>query len=519
VSKSPVEMGWARGRSWLIRNVAGMAFGAFLLLAAGPGFAESNQTVVRTVIAPVAAGDEPIVVTTHRVVAAHGLLSYVARAGRIIIRNEETGEIHGRIFFVSYTVPASGSKRPILFAWNGGPTVPSNLINMEGFGPRRLTGQGMVDNAETLLAESDLVFFDPIETGFSRPEKPEFAPEFLNMKGDVATTAEFIRAFRARFGADEQPLFVGGESYGAFRAAAVSDFLSQRGVKLAGTILISGDIPNIPMPIPFYNAMHVPARTATAFHYHKLPPELMRDRDTTLRQVNDWITSQYMPALTNIEHLGAAERETIAQSLARYTGLSPDRIDRRTLVVGVNDYRAEFFGGDGTRILAGLDTRILQSGPSYYARGDQVDEYLRGELGYATDLAYSPFEKGYMSTPGPLRRPNYRQWLYNQDGVTPEIVARVSDDGEVTLLARNNPPWIIDAMRRDSELKVFVATGRFDPLNMCEGDVAATATLAPSLSTRIVNRCYEGGHVMYRDEPVRVQMSHDLAEFIHLAAR
>ena len=515
----PVEWRWRRGWSRLMENAAGMAFGALLLFAAGSGFGESSQNAAKTVIAPLAPGDEPIVVTLHHVVTAHGLLSYEARAGRIMIRNEETGEIRGRIFFVSYTVPAGGSKRPIFFAWNGGPTVPSNLINMEGFGPRRLTGQGMVDNAETLLAESDLVFFDPVETGFSRPEKPEFAPEFLNMKGDVATTAEFIRAYRARFGAEEQPLFVGGESYGAFRAAAVSDFMTRRGVKLAGTILISGDIPNIPMPIPFYNAMHIPARTATAFYYHKLPPELMKDRDATLRLVNDWIISQYIPALTNIEHLGDAERETIAQSLARYTGLSPDKINRRTLVVGVNDYRAEFFGGDGTRTLAGLDTRILQSGASYYARGDQVDEYLRGELGYATDLAYSPFEKGYMPTPGPLRRPNYRQWLYNQDGVTPELVASVFAEGEVTLLARNNPPWIIDAMRRESELKVFVATGRFDPLNMCEGDVAATATLASSLSTRIINRCYEGGHVMYRDDPVRLQMSHDLAEFIHLAAR
>jgi hypothetical protein len=118
-----------------------------------------------------------------------------------------------------------------------------------------------------------------------------------------------------------------------------------------------------------------------------------------------------------------------------------------------------------------------------------------------------------------LRRPIYRQWLYNQDGVTPEIVAGVAADGEVTLLARSNPSWIIDAMRRESDLRVFVATGRFDPLNMCEGDVAAAASLESPLSTRIINRCYEGGHVMYRDEPVRVQMSHDLAEFIHSASR
>jgi len=126
-------------------------------------------------------GDEPIVVTEHRIQTAHGALPYEARAGRLPIRSEQTGEIRGFIFFVAYVVTASG--------------------------PRRRTKAGMVDNPETLLADSDLVFYDALETGFSRPAAPEYAPEFLNTQGDVAVTAEFIRAYRARFRAIGQPLW------------------------------------------------------------------------------------------------------------------------------------------------------------------------------------------------------------------------------------------------------------------------------------------------------------------------
>ena len=114
----------------------------------------------------VASGDESVVVTQHRIQTAKGPLDYEARAGRLSIRSEETGQIRGYIFFVAYSVkPKDGEKRPITFAWNGGPGVASNIIHMEGLGPRRETKAGMVDNPDTPLAVSDLVFYDAMETG------------------------------------------------------------------------------------------------------------------------------------------------------------------------------------------------------------------------------------------------------------------------------------------------------------------------------------------------------------------
>ena len=144
---------------------------------------------------------------------------------------------------------------------------------MEGVGSATGDQGGHGGQSGYAIGPTDLVFYDAMETGFSRPASPEFAPEFLNLKGDVAATAEFIRVYRTRFRALDQPLFICGESYEFFRAAALADFLTDRDVKIAGTLLISGDIPNIPQPVAFYDAMHIPARTATAFYHHRLLPE------------------------------------------------------------------------------------------------------------------------------------------------------------------------------------------------------------------------------------------------------
>jgi len=498
-------------------KAAAILSGATLILATDPpAVARVADAPIKTdarMLPTLVSGDEPVVVTDHRIETPHGPLLYEARTGRLAIRSEETGEVRGYIFFVAYAVKSKGPPRPITFAWNGGPTVASAIIHMEGLGPRRKTKSGMVDNAETLLTESDLVFYDALETGFSRPAKPEFAAEFLNLKGDVAATAEFIRAYRARFRTVDQPLFIAGESYGVFRAAAVADLLTERGEKIAGTILISGDIPSIPMSIAFYDAMHVPARAATAFFYHRLAPELMKDREATMKEVNQWATTVYQPALEHLDGLTDAERDKIAQELARYIGMRPDQVDRKTLVVHVSHYLPDFFDGDKTKVLSGHDTRELE-GSTDLGSAPLVDRYIRDELGYSTDLTYTGLEDGYMPTPGHPRRSSGEQFYYNQDGLTKADWDRTRKEGEVTYIARDNPTWITNAIRRDKAMQVFVASGRYDPLNMCEGDVAATATLPMELSSRIANHCYESGHVVYRDEAARLQLSHDLSDFV-----
>jgi carboxypeptidase C (cathepsin A) len=472
----------------------------------------SGQYPPRSVIAPLMWGDEPIVVTHHTIQTPEGPLEYEARAGRLPIRVDETGEVHARIFFVAYVATNRGADRPLTIAWNGGPTIPSIYLHIECLGPRRITATGFVDNPLTLLKTSDLVFYDPVETGFSRVEKPEFAPEFFNMKGDVAAAAEFVRAYRARFDVQDHPLFLLGESYGVWRAAAVGEFLATRGVRIAGLALVSGGFPSVKMPMAFWNAMNVQNRTATALHYGRLSPDLMRDPGSTMKAVDAWVRSSYLPALNRLDTLSEAERTKVAQVLAGYTGFRPDQIDRKTLVMNTDAFLTTFFAGDKSRTLAEVDTREFGEERQSPARHLHVSRYLRNELGYATDLGYTgelgyssdlgyrALEAGYVPTPGPARRSSGRQWLYNQTEDAANALAAGIADGEVAHMFNVNPPWAQSAMGLQPELKVFVALGRYDPTNTCEGQVLAVATLAADLTARVTVKCYNAGHMMYRDE-------------------
>ena len=497
----------------LLLAVAAITLAARALPASAATAAGSASAAVRW-LPGVLVGDEAIAVTEHRIQTARGALEYEARAGRLAIRSQETGEVRGYVFFTAYRVKSSDAKpRPITFIWNGGPTVPSDTIHLDGLGPRRRVKEGMVDNPDTPLAVSDLVFYDPIETGFSRPAKPEFAPEFLNLQGDVATTAEFIRVYRTRFDALDQPLFICGESYGVFRAAALADSLSERGEKLAGTILISGDIPNIPQSIAFYDAMHIPARTATAFYRHRLPDDLMKDREATMKEVNEWVVNVYRPALERIDSLNDTERNKIARELARYTGLQPEQIDRKTLVVHLTHYLELIAGPEEDQPILVHDMR--RTGQFSLGPPRITGDYFRRELGYDTDLIYEGLEKdGYTPTPGHPPRSSGEQFYYNQPGLSQADWGQTLKSGEVTLVARDNPPWIVSALKREKDMRVFVSTGRFDGWNMCEGDVLATATLAPELSQRMENHCYEAGHITYLDDQARPKFLYDLSSFI-----
>jgi carboxypeptidase C (cathepsin A) len=483
------------------------------------------QTPPPSIIAPLMSGDEPIVVTTHTIQTPEGPLTYEARAGRLPIRVDETGEVHAHVFFVAYVVKNRGKNRPLTIAWNGGPTIASIYVHTEFLGPRRITKTGFVDNPLTLLKTSDLVFYDPVETGFSRVAHPRFAPEFFNMKGDVAAAAEFVRAYRARFDAQTQPLFILGESYGVWRTAAVGEFLAHEGVGIAGLVLVSGGFPSVRQPMSFWNAMNIPTRAATALFYHRLDPTLMRDPRGTERAVKAWVDSTYLPALRHPETLSKAQRDSIIRRLAAYTGVRPNQIDPKTMVMTTQDFLTGFFDGDKKRELADVDTRVFGEERASVAQHLYISHYLReelgyatdlgytGELGYASDLGYRALEAGYVPTPGPARRSSGAQWIYNQTPDSAAALAAGRVDGEVAHMFNSNPPWTQNAMTLEPTLRVFVALGRYDPTNSCDAEERNIAGLQAELSKRVVLKCYDAGHMMYRDDSQRPKVMADLARF------
>ena len=474
---------------------------------------------------------EPELVATHHQVHANGqTLSYTARAGLIPICNNDTGETHAHMFFVAYTLDqaASRASRPLTFVWNGGPGANSSLVHLAGFGPRRVRSTDdpaklpmvppvMEDNDATWLDFTDLVFVDPVGTGFSRPTRAEYGAEFYRTLGDIASTAEFIRVYLTRFDLFQAPLFLAGESYGTWRASGVAEALEKKGQPVAGVLLISGGIQMGPVsPDGVRVALFVPSRTAAAFYHRMLAPELMRDQAATLQQAEAWALDQYAPAWEKRAQLTDSERDRIIAALARYTGVEPSAIDRKELIMTSPQFTAALLR-DQKLTLGRYDMRL--KGPATAenaeARNRVVMRYLRGELGFKSDLAYQGIEQGYSPLPPSRGSGIGSRWVWDQldqiqnGGGSLAKTAVGSGDGPPPA-----QPWLRRAMQIDPSIKVFVAAGLYDSLNSCADNNYLVAHLQPQgFSRNITTECYPAGHMMYDTKEARYQLKRDVAAF------
>lgn len=459
-----------------------------------------------------------IVDTRHQITLNGRPLSYTARAGILPVRLNETGEPRGYIFFVAYLADRTPGQppRPLTFAWNGGPGSNALLVHLSALGPRRLTddapGLNFEDNQATWLDATDLVFVDPIGTGFSRPARGEYAADFYSVLGDIAATVEFIRTYRTRFDAWDAPVYLAGESYGVWRAAGAAEAMEKAEQRVAGVILISGGIPLGPViPEEMKTAMFIPTRTASAFFHQKLAPDLQRDRAQALSQSEEWARNVYGNALGRIDQLTIAERTQILMQLSRFTGLDTSRIDHKTLVVDRQFFIDNLLEDRGQGALGRFDTRQMGGGPAMNRQQQArrrmlINRYLRQELGFRTDLVYQGLETGYSSVPNP-ESVNAR-WRYDQGDPGVPVVARNTDGPP-----GGTPPWLTRTMDIDPSIRAFVATGIFDSLNSCAGNAYTLSRLPPDRSRRITFECYEGGHMMYEDKAARFALKRDIARF------
>jgi carboxypeptidase C (cathepsin A) len=494
---------------------------AAVVLAAAGLAAAAEQA-----LPPIEAGKLPIAETRHEVAVGGRTLRYTARAGLLPIRANETGEIHASVYFTAYVLdPAAGAPpRPLTFLWNGGPGANSVLVHLVGFGPRRIRMADssldppgcdceLVANDGTWLEATDLVFVDPVGTGFSRLARPELGDEFYSVLSDTAATTEFIRLYLTRFDAWDQPLFVGGESYGTWRAAGVALALEQREIPVAGTILISGGVPVGPVEEEEMRvALLLTARTAAAFHHRKLHPELLKSLDTTLAEAESWARTAYAPALARRDGLTPADRQGIVGGLSRYTSLLPSQIDAEALVINRGEF-AKLLLASENRELARFDTRqvIGGSAPPDGARAKLVGRYLREELDVPIDLAYQGLETGYRPVTeegavGPAAR-----WRYNQAPPDEKPPARLTTgDGP----PGNRPAWLRQTIEENPDHRVFVATGHFDSLNSCALNRHLVDRLDAGMRDNFTMACYSGGHMMYEDRGNLLQMKSDVTRFI-----
>jgi carboxypeptidase C (cathepsin A) len=361
--------------------------------------------------------EQPPVVTHHQITVEGKLLRYTATAGRLPIKRGD-GKIEAEMFYVAYTLDGQDpAKRPLTFAFNGGPGSATIWLHMGALGPRRVVLQNdgfmppapyrIQDNPYTILDRSDIVCIDAINTGFSRAENAEMLKKFWGLKGDIEAFSEFIRLYISRNERWSSPLFLFGESYGTTRSAGIAGYLADRGISFNGITLLSTVLNFETLEDNFTNdqpyVFLIPSFTSIAGYHHKLAPDLAQDMNRARQQAEQWASNDYARALDKGDSLTSQERQNIIDQLSRFTGLSKEVVDEANLRINVQKFTHYLLIDQKVRVgrldgrYTGPDPNGLLDTPFYDPTGSATQppftsvfyNYLRTELDYKVDMPYN----------------------------------------------------------------------------------------------------------------------------------
>lgn len=358
------------------------------------------------------------VVREHEIKVRGKRLKYTTTTGLMPIKDDK-GELKVRLFYTAYTLndPKSEDPRPLTFTYNGGPGSASVWLHMGGLAPKRvemLEDGGMpkppfkmVDNEYTWLEDTDMVFVDPVDTGYSRAVDDDAAKAAKDVTGDIETVGEFIRLYLVRNARWTSPLFLCGESYGTFRSAGLAGYLVERGMAFNGLILISSILNmqtarfTLGNDLPYQ--LFLPTYAATAWYHGRVPKNLKKkDIRSFLDEVEAWVEEEYVQALSLGDRLPDDRREKVLNALEQYTGLSRDYIDNANLRINIHQFCKELLRSE-MRSVGRLDSRFKGMDKDGVSESPEFDTsmaairppftsvlntYFRTELGYESDVEY-----------------------------------------------------------------------------------------------------------------------------------
>ena len=342
----------------------------FLLIAAGSAWAQGGRgrggagatndfyrfNYGEESMQPIVYPAQPIA-TQHEITLHGETIPYTARVGFMPIHQATSGVIEGHLFYVYYAKNGvtDKSKRPVWFLFNGGPGAATIWLHMGAFGPKmvKLMPNGMappppytyVDNPNCLLDTGDLVFIDAMGTGFSRPDRPGFGPDFGGVENDLAAFGEFIRSFLNEYNLWGSPLFVGGESYGTTRAAGLSGYLTDHDMPINGVMLLSAIFDVNAGAGEQRQLTTLPTEIMTAHFHKKLPADLQKlSVDQIAKQARDFASGEYLEYLFDGSRATQAQREKSVSTFSRcasvvrapskrYSRYSPEANSRACLAI------------------------------------------------------------------------------------------------------------------------------------------------------------------------------------------
>ncbi len=468
-------------------------------------------------------GDEDKIVTTEHTATIQGQeIKYTATAGKLAMKSDD-GKTKANVFFIAYTkngVEDLG-KRPITFAFNGGPGSSSVWLHLGMLGPKRIKlpddakplapPYELANNPHSLLDLTDLVFIDPVSTGFSRPAKGEDKGQFHGYREDLTSIGQFIHEYLSKYGRWRSPKFLIGESYGGLRAAGLSGHLLDRyNIALNGIVMISPAINFATIAFSSGNdlpyLLFLPSYTATAWYHKALPADLQAlPLKDVYQQAVEFANNEYALALMKGNALDGPERAAVAEKLARLTGLSKEYVEGAKLRIPMWRYAKELLR-DRSRTIGRYDSRFTgidadDSGEASEYDPSQaaifgpftatINDYLRNELKFEDDRVYE------------ILTGNVQPWKYNPTSVN-------SPDASDTLR---------QTMAEVPFMKLFVAQG-YDDLATPPATVDYSLNhmrLPAELQSNVTVRLYEGGHMMYIFEPSMIQLRKDLEKFFESA--
>jgi carboxypeptidase C (cathepsin A) len=432
---------------------------------------------------------------------------------------DDSGKLQAKVFFIAYTKDniEDASKRPITYTFNGGPGSSSVWLHMGGLGPKRIlmSDKGaalpppyeVVDNPYTWLDKTDLVFIDPMMTGYTRPAEGIDKKDFLGYEEDIRLVGDFIRLFTTKMERWNSPKFLAGESYGTTRAAGLSGYLQdQYGLYLNGVILISAVLDFSTIRDFEYNdvphPLRLPSFAATSWYHKKTNPKHTNLR-IFLDEVEKFAVEEYSVALLKGARLEQSEKEKIMNKLHEYTGLSKTYLEDTNLRLYVGKYNKELLR-DQSETVGRLDARFKSSDYNDIGERYEFDPSYNGAI-------YGPFTMAIND--------HIRRTLKYKNDLPYEILtgkARPWNYSNVQNRFLNVSETLRQAMNKNPYLKVWIASGYYDLATpyFASEYVVDHMFLKEKLRKNVTMTYYESGHMMYIHKPSLLQLKKDFDSFM-----